>query len=95
MPKNKRAEQTPQSFERTQHAQQSPQSLQEQPSANSDSHRRKHGKKWRELHPRSLLRAMGAQGAISEDKVRALVETGYINPVISLYIALGPDKVAP
>jgi hypothetical protein len=95
MPKNNRAEQTQQSSERTQHAEQSPQPLQEQPSANSDSRRKKHGKKWRELHPRSLLRAMGAQDAISEDKVRALMETEYINPVISLYIALGPDKVAP
>lgn len=95
MPKNNRAEQSPQSSGRTQHAQQSPQPLQEQPSSNSDSHRKKHGKKWRELHPRSLLRAMGAQNGISEDKVRALVETEYANPVISLYIALGPDKVAP
>ena len=38
---------------------------------------------------------MGAQEAVSEDKLRALIETEYIDPVISLYIALGPDKVAP
>jgi hypothetical protein len=48
--------------------------------------RRKHGKKWRELHPRSLLRAMGAQSGVSEEKVRALVETEYTDPVISLYL---------
>lgn len=94
MPKNNRAEETQQSSEQTHARQQSPQPLQEQPSANSDSQRKRHGKKWRELHPRSLLRAMGGPDAISEDKVRALVETEYINPVISLYIALGPDKVA-
>jgi hypothetical protein len=57
--------------------------------------RRKHGKKWRELHPRSLLRAMGAQSGVSEEKVRALVETEYTDPVISLYLDFSAEKVAP
>jgi Bacterial archaeo-eukaryotic release factor family 10 len=48
-----------------------------------------------QIHPRSLLRAMGAQGGVSADKLRALVETEYTDPVISLYIALSSDKVAP
>ena len=95
MPKNDRAEQAQEALQQPPQAQQTAQTLPtEQPSANSNSHRKRHGKKWRELHPRSLLRAMGAQ-AVSEDKVRTLVETEYIDPVISLYIALGPDKVAP
>jgi hypothetical protein len=93
MPKNDRAEQAQQNSEQTQRPSQPTQA--EQPSSNSDSHRKKHGKKWRELHPRSLLRAMGTQAAVSEDKIRALVETEYTDPVISLYIALSPDKVAP
>jgi len=63
--------------------------------SNSQPQRKKHGKKWREIHPRSLLRAMGAQDGVSEDKLRALVETEYVNPVISLYLALSADKVAP
>lgn len=86
MPENNRAEQ----IKQTPQAQQT-----EQQSANSGTHRKKHGKKWREIHPRSLLRAMGAHDSVSEDKVRALVETEYTDPVISLYIALSPDKVAP
>jgi len=57
--------------------------------------RKRHGKKWRELHPRSLLRAMGAQSGVSEEKVRALVETEYTDPVISLYLELSAEKVAP
>jgi hypothetical protein len=57
--------------------------------------RRKHGKKWRELHPRSLLRAMGAQSGVSEEKVKALVETEYTDPVISLYLDFSAEKVAP
>jgi hypothetical protein len=69
--------------------------INEQQTANSQPPRKKHGKKWRELHPRSLLRAMGSQDGISEDKVRALVETEYTDPVISLYLGLGPGKVAP
>lgn len=67
----------------------------EQQSANSQAPRKKHGKKWRELHPRSLLRAMGAQEGVSEDKLRTLVETEYTDPVISLYLALSPEKVTP
>jgi hypothetical protein len=67
----------------------------EQKSANPQPQRKKHGKKWRELHPRSLLRAMGAQEGVSEDKVRALVETEYTDPVISLYLALTPERVTP
>ena len=86
MPEDNRAEQ----IQDTPQAQQT-----EQQGANSESHRKKHGKKWREIHPRSLLRAMGARDSVSEDKVRALVETEYTNPVISLYIALSSDKVAP
>jgi hypothetical protein len=69
--------------------------LTEQQSANPQPQRKKHGKKWRELHPRSLLRAMGAQDGVSEDKVRALVETEYTDPVISLYLALTPERVTP
>ena len=57
--------------------------------------RKKHGKKWRELHPRSLLRAMGSQSGVSEEKVRALVETEYTDPVISLYLDFSAEKVAP
>jgi len=64
-------------------------------SSNSQALRKKHGKKWREIHPRSLLRAMGEQEGISEDRLRALVETEYINPVISLYLGLSSEKVAP
>jgi hypothetical protein len=67
----------------------------QQPSANTPTQRKKHGKKWRDLHPRSLLRAMGAQDGVSEEKVRALVETEYTDPVISLYLGLSPEKVAP
>jgi hypothetical protein len=67
----------------------------EQQTASPPPQRKKHGKKWRELHPRSLLRAMGAQDGISEEKVRALVETEYTDPVISLYLGLSPEKVAP
>jgi len=67
----------------------------QQQSANPQPPRKKHGKKWRELHPRSLLRAMGAQDGVSEDKIRALVETEYSDPVISLYLNLSPEKVAP
>src|SRR5258705_13157611 len=67
----------------------------QQPSANPQPPRKKHGKKWRELHPRSLLRAMGARDGVSEDKIRALVETEYSDPVISLYLNLSPEKVAP
>jgi hypothetical protein len=93
MPQNNRAEQARQNSEETQRPSQPSQAG--QPSSDSDSHRKKHGKKWREVHPRSLLRAMGAQQAISEETVRALVETEYTDPVISLYIALGADKVAP
>jgi Bacterial archaeo-eukaryotic release factor family 10 len=86
MPENDRAEPI----------QQNPQTQQtEQQSVNSETHRKKHGKKWREIHPRSLLRAMGTQGGVSADKLRALVETEYTDPVISLYIALSSDKVAP
>src|SRR6202171_24320 len=62
---------------------------------NSPPPRKRHGKKWRELHPRSLLRAMGAQSGVSEEKVRALVETEYTDPVISLYLELSAEKVAP
>jgi Bacterial archaeo-eukaryotic release factor family 10 len=40
-----------------------------------------------------LLRAMGAQDGVSADKVKALVETEYTDPVISLYLAISPDKV--
>jgi hypothetical protein len=67
----------------------------EQQSANPQPQRKRHGKKWRELHPRSLLRAMGAQDGVSEDKIRALVETEYTDPVISLYLGLSPEKGAP
>jgi Bacterial archaeo-eukaryotic release factor family 10 len=67
----------------------------EQQSANPQPQRKRHGKKWRELHPRSLLRAMGAQDGVSEDKIRALVETEYADPVISLYLGLSPEKGAP
>ena len=70
----------------------------EQPSGNPQSPqtpRKRHGKKWRELHPRALLRAMGAQDGVSDDKIRALVETEYSDPVISLYLSLSPEKVAP
>ncbi len=67
----------------------------EQQSATPQPPRKRHGKKWRELHPRSLLRAMGAQDGVSEDKVRALVETEYTDPVISLYLALSPERVTP
>src|ERR1700687_4782661 len=38
---------------------------------------------------------MGAQDGLSEHKVRALVETEYTDPVISLYLGLSPEKVAP
>lgn len=69
--------------------------INEQQTANSQPPRKKHGKKWRELHPGSLLRAMGSQDGVSEEKVRALVETEYTDPVISLYLGLGPGKVAP
>ena len=67
----------------------------EQPSAIPQPQRKRHGKKWREIHPRSLLRAMGSQDGVSEDKVRAFVETEYADPVISLYLGLSPEKVAP
>ena len=38
---------------------------------------------------------MGEQEGVSEGKLRALVETEYINPVISLYLGLSSEKVAP
>ncbi|HEY4816019.1 MAG TPA: hypothetical protein VIH67_01220 [Candidatus Acidoferrum sp.] len=80
MPENNSVEQTQQS---------------EQQTVNPQPQRKKHGKKWRDLHPRSLLRAMGAQDGVSEEKVRTLVETEYTDPVISLYLGLSPEKVAP
>ena len=58
MEENNSAEQTPQT---------------EQQSASPQPQRKKHGKKWRELHPRSLLRAMGAQDGVSEDKVKLMI----------------------
>jgi len=38
---------------------------------------------------------MGEQDGVSEDKLRALVETEYIHPVISMYLGLSSEKVAP
>jgi hypothetical protein len=87
MPENNSVEQTPQS------APQAQQSASR--SSNSQAQRKKHGKKWREIHPRSLLRAMGERDGISEDRLRTLVETEYIHPVISLYLGLGSGKAAP
>ena len=79
MPENNSAEQTQQNASQNN---------------NSQAQRQKHGKKWREIHPRSLLRAMGEQEGISEDRLRALVATEYINPVISLFLDLSSEKVA-
>jgi Bacterial archaeo-eukaryotic release factor family 10 len=66
----------------------------EQQNTNTQPQHKKHGKKWRELHPRSLLRAMAAQDGVSEEKIRALVETEYTDPVISLYLRISSEKVA-
>lgn len=38
---------------------------------------------------------MGAQSSVSEEKVRALVETEYTDPVISMYLDFSAEKVAP
>jgi hypothetical protein len=94
MPENNSAEQSRQSALQAQ--QSAPQAQQSAPqNSNSQPQRKKHGKKWREIHPRSLLRAMGERDGISEDRLRALVETEYIYPVISLYLGLNSEKAAP
>lgn len=59
------------------------------------SPKRKLGKKRRELHPRTLLRALGAQSGVSEEGLRSLIEEKYVDPVVSLYLTLEPQKVAP
>src|SRR5260370_18075987 len=76
MTENNSAEQTQQSAPQAKHS--APQS------SNSQAQRKKHGKKWREIHPRSLFRAIAEPDGISDDRLRALVETEYINPVITL-----------
>jgi len=57
--------------------------------------RKRWGKTRRELHPRTLLRAMGAQETLSKEYVRAIVEHQYLDPVVSFYLDLDPEKVAP
>ncbi len=57
--------------------------------------RKKRGKKWRELRPRSLLRAMAVQQAVSTEQVKTLVEAEYSDPVVSLYLRLNPERVVP
>jgi hypothetical protein len=59
------------------------------------SQKKKLGKKRRELHPRDLLRALGAQPGVSEESLRSLIEEKYVDPVVSLYLSLDPQKVAP
>ena len=59
------------------------------------SPKKRHGKTWRELRPRSLLRAVAAQGIYSREQIRQIVETEYSDPVVSLYLGLDPQKVTP
>lgn len=59
------------------------------------AHRKRHGKKWRELRPRTLLRAMAVQEVISLEQIRKMVEKQYSDPVLSLYMRLDPGKVTP
>jgi hypothetical protein len=57
--------------------------------------RKRWGKTRRELHPRTLLRAMGAQDILSKEYVRGIVEREYSDPVVSFYLDMDPEKVAP
>jgi hypothetical protein len=57
--------------------------------------RKRRGKTRRELHPRTLLRAMGSADTLSKEYVRAIVEHEYLDPVVSFYLDLDVEKVAP
>jgi hypothetical protein len=57
--------------------------------------KKKHGKKWRELRPRSLLRAMAVQDVVSTEHIKKIVDKEYSDPVVSLYLDLDADKMAP
>lgn len=57
--------------------------------------RKKRGKKWRDLRPRTLLKAMGTPDPVSKELLKRIVEARYSDPVVSLYLRLNPEKVAP
>ena len=48
-----------------------------------------------ERPPDSLLKALHEQNVLSAVDLKALSEAEYKNPVVSLYIQLSPEKVAP
>jgi len=56
---------------------------------------KKLGKKARELRPRTLLRAMATQGPATSDDLKKIVARKYSSPVVSLYLGLNQEKVAP
>jgi hypothetical protein len=56
-----------------------------------DLHKR-WGKARRELHPRTLLRAMAAADTLSKEYVRTIVEQEYLDPVVSLHLDLDAEK---
>ncbi|HEY1472020.1 MAG TPA: hypothetical protein VGF61_23470 [Candidatus Acidoferrum sp.] len=61
----------------------------------ANTRKKKVGQKARELRPRQILQAMGAQGPITMAEVKKLAEQKYSNAVISLYLSLDEKKVAP
>jgi hypothetical protein len=56
--------------------------------------RKRWGKTRRDLHPRTLRRAMGVRETLSMEYLRAIVEREYTDPVVSLYLGLDSEKVA-
>ena len=48
-----------------------------------------------DLRPTSLVQAAREGTALSKRELKAMVETQYQSPVISLYMSLGPEAVAP
>jgi hypothetical protein len=45
--------------------------------------------------PPRLLRELDAPAVISKEEIKGLLKAEYQNLVVSLYLQLGPDKVAP
>ena len=45
--------------------------------------------------PPRLLRGLDAPAVISKEEIKGLLKAEYQNLVVSLYLRLGPDKVAP
>src|SRR5260370_38412326 len=52
--------------------------------------KKKHGKKWREVRPESLRRAMTVPERVSKKDIKAIIAAEYSDPVISLYLSVHP-----